>query len=148
MYKPSTCLVVIYFHTYVPIYKTYLLQNRLPRWNHILTQLGFIHNRVPNNRHPVDGVLVGWFTGTPFLRASTKSLYLTQEMSNLDNSENVILVFQWDIYNVLKAWVFCLFGGFFFRLPWYQYKCWVHPRKVVFHYLHQFPNISHRLCGF
>ncbi len=44
-----TYLVVIYFSTYVPIYETYFLQNWFPRWNHILTQLRFIHNWVITN---------------------------------------------------------------------------------------------------
>ncbi len=43
MCKPSY-LVVAYFPNYLPIYETYLLQNWLPRWNQILTQLRFIHN--------------------------------------------------------------------------------------------------------
>jgi hypothetical protein len=46
MYKPSTYLVVTYFPTYRAIYETYFLQNWLPRWNQILTQLKFIHNWV------------------------------------------------------------------------------------------------------
>jgi len=46
MYKPFTYLVVTYFQTYLPIYETYFLQNWLPRWNQILTQLSFIHNWV------------------------------------------------------------------------------------------------------
>jgi len=29
MYKPSTHLVITYFLTYLPIYETYFLQNRL-----------------------------------------------------------------------------------------------------------------------
>jgi len=43
MCKPSY-LVVAYFPNYLSIYETYLLQNWLPRWNQILTQLRFIHN--------------------------------------------------------------------------------------------------------
>ncbi len=46
MCKPSIYLVVTYFPTYLPIYETYLLQNWLPRWNRILTQLRFIYNWV------------------------------------------------------------------------------------------------------
>ncbi len=46
MYKPSTYLEVAYFPTYLPMYETYFLQNWLPRWNQILTQLRFIHNWV------------------------------------------------------------------------------------------------------
>jgi hypothetical protein len=58
MYKPSTYLVVTYFPTYLPMYETYLLQNWLPRWNQILTQLKFIHNWV------ITGIqwMVCWFT--------------------------------------------------------------------------------------
>jgi len=44
MYKPSTYLVVTYFPTYLPIYETYFLQNWLPKFNQILTQLRFSHN--------------------------------------------------------------------------------------------------------
>jgi hypothetical protein len=44
VYKPSNYLVVIYLPTYK--YETYFLANWLPRWNHILTQLKFIHNWV------------------------------------------------------------------------------------------------------
>jgi hypothetical protein len=54
MYEPCTYLVVTYFPTSLPMYGTYFLQNWLPRWNRILTELRFIHNG-----HPVDGVLVG-----------------------------------------------------------------------------------------
>ncbi len=46
MYKASTYLVGTYFPTYLPTYETYFLQNWLPRWNWILTQLRFIHNWV------------------------------------------------------------------------------------------------------
>ncbi len=46
MYKPFTYLIVTYFATYLPIYETYFLHNWLPRWNHILTHLRFIHNWV------------------------------------------------------------------------------------------------------
>jgi len=71
MYKPFMYLVEIYLVTYfltnLPIYETYyFLQNRLRRWNQILTQLRFIHNRVimgiqwmSDNEHPMDGALVG-----------------------------------------------------------------------------------------
>jgi hypothetical protein len=44
MYKPSIYLVVTYFLTYLPTHETYFLQNWLPSWNQILTQLRFIHN--------------------------------------------------------------------------------------------------------
>jgi hypothetical protein len=44
MFKPSTYLVVTYFLTYAPIYMTYFITDELPRWNHSLTQLMFIHN--------------------------------------------------------------------------------------------------------
>ncbi len=46
MYKPSTHLVVTYFPTDLPIYETLFLQDSLPRWNQILTQLRFIDNWV------------------------------------------------------------------------------------------------------
>jgi len=46
MYKLPTYLVVTYSPPYLPIHDTYFLQNWLPRWNQILTQLRFIHNWV------------------------------------------------------------------------------------------------------
>ncbi len=46
MYKPSTYLVITYFPTYLPTYETYFLQNWLPRWNQILTQVRFNQNWV------------------------------------------------------------------------------------------------------
>ncbi len=46
MYNPFTFLVVAYFLTYLPIFETYFLQQLLPRWNQILTQLRFIHSWV------------------------------------------------------------------------------------------------------
>ncbi len=52
MYKPSIDLEVAYFPTYLPIYETYCLQDWLPRWNQMLTQLRYIHNWVIT-----DGVL-------------------------------------------------------------------------------------------
>jgi len=42
----ETFLLLTYFPTYLPIYRTYFFHNGLQRWNHILTQLKFIHNRV------------------------------------------------------------------------------------------------------
>jgi hypothetical protein len=64
MFKPSTYLVIAYFPTYL---STNFLQNWLPRWNQILTQLKFIH-KLSNNSHPADGALVGagslWPTST------------------------------------------------------------------------------------
>ncbi len=57
MYKPSTYLVVTYFPTYLPIYDTYFLQNWLPRFNQILTQLRFTTS---NSGHLVDGAGSLW----------------------------------------------------------------------------------------
>jgi hypothetical protein len=45
-YNPRLALVVTCFLIYVPIYETYFIQNQLPRWNQILTQLRFMHNWV------------------------------------------------------------------------------------------------------
>jgi len=40
MYKPIySPSIITLFPTYVPIFETYFLQNLLPRWNQILTQL-------------------------------------------------------------------------------------------------------------
>jgi hypothetical protein len=58
MYKPSTYLVVTFFFTDLPMYETYFLQNWLPRSNQRLTQFE-VHPQLSNNRHPVDGALVG-----------------------------------------------------------------------------------------
>jgi hypothetical protein len=35
------------------MYESYFLQNWLPRWNQILTQLVEVHPQLSNNRHPV-----------------------------------------------------------------------------------------------
>jgi hypothetical protein len=66
MYKPSIYRVVAYFPTYLLVYKTYFLQIWLPRWNQILTQVE-VHPKLSNNRHPVDGALMGpgWLCGMP-----------------------------------------------------------------------------------
>jgi hypothetical protein len=39
MYKSFTYLEEVYFPTYLSNYETYFLQNWLPRWNQILTQV-------------------------------------------------------------------------------------------------------------
>jgi hypothetical protein len=39
-------LEVAYFPTYLPMFETYFLQNWLPRWDQIVTQLRFIRNWV------------------------------------------------------------------------------------------------------
>jgi hypothetical protein len=47
MYRPSMSYIVItHVPTYLPTCETYFVQNWLPRWNQILTQLRFIHNWV------------------------------------------------------------------------------------------------------
>jgi hypothetical protein len=55
MYKPSTYLVVTYFPTYVPIYETlYWFAKVKPNINSVE-----VYPQLSNNRHPVDGALVG-----------------------------------------------------------------------------------------
>jgi hypothetical protein len=77
MYKPSSHLVVTYFPTYLPTYiwDLYFLQNWLPRWNQILTQLMFIHNWVPN-KGPLFKLLLinedGWTEDVCFFPPPTK----------------------------------------------------------------------------
>jgi len=69
MYKPSTYLEVVYFPTYLPIYETYFLQNWLPRWNQILTQLRFIHNWVITD---IQWMVRWWVAGSLWLMQWTK----------------------------------------------------------------------------
>jgi hypothetical protein len=58
MYKACNYLVITYFLTYLPIYEIYFVQNWLPTWNQILTQLWINHNWV------IMGTewMVYWFT--------------------------------------------------------------------------------------
>jgi hypothetical protein len=58
MYKPSTYLIVTYFPTYLPIYETYFLQSLLTKVKPNINSVE-VHPQLSNNRHPVDGVLVG-----------------------------------------------------------------------------------------
>jgi hypothetical protein len=61
LFKSSNYLVIAYFPTHVPTYRTYFLLNGLARWNQILlTLLKFIHNCcwVIMSIHPVDGGLI------------------------------------------------------------------------------------------
>jgi len=58
MDKPSTYLVVTHFPTYLPIcwdlFPTELVTKVKPNMNWVM-----IHPQVSNDRHPMDGVLVG-----------------------------------------------------------------------------------------
>ncbi len=58
MYKPSTYLVITYFPTYLPIYKTYFLRNWLPQVKQNLNSVE-VHPQLSNSGHPLDGALVG-----------------------------------------------------------------------------------------
>jgi hypothetical protein len=92
MYKPYIYLPSNYLLSYLStsIYETYLLQNCLPRWNQILTRLGFIHNWRYNG-HPEDGALVGarslwpqgwggnWDSNSPTLVATCIHLQLIKD---------------------------------------------------------------------
>jgi hypothetical protein len=59
MYKPSTCLVVTYFPTYLPIYdETLFLQNLVTKVKPNINSVE-VHPELSYNGHPVDGALVG-----------------------------------------------------------------------------------------
>ncbi len=62
MYKKSTYLIVTYFPTYLPtylpMYETYFLENRVTKVKPNINSVE-VHPQLSNNRHPVDGVLVG-----------------------------------------------------------------------------------------
>jgi len=58
MYKPSMYLVVTYFSTYLPTHETYLPQNWVTKVKPNINSVQ-VPPHLSNNRHPVDGVLVG-----------------------------------------------------------------------------------------
>jgi hypothetical protein len=58
MCKPSTYLVVTYFHTYLPIDETYFLQNWVSKVKPNIDSVE-VHPQLSNTGHPVDGALVG-----------------------------------------------------------------------------------------
>jgi len=58
MYKPSTCLVVTYFPTYLAMYETLFLTELVTKVIKNINSLE-IHPLLSNNRHPEDGALVG-----------------------------------------------------------------------------------------
>jgi hypothetical protein len=51
-YLPTNNLVVTYFPTYLPVDKTYFLQNGSPRWNQIFNH-GEVHPQLSHNGHPM-----------------------------------------------------------------------------------------------
>jgi len=58
MYKPSTYLEFAYFLTYLPIYETYFLTELVTKMKPNVNSVE-VHPQLSNNRHPVDGALVG-----------------------------------------------------------------------------------------
>jgi hypothetical protein len=76
-YKPSTYLLITYFHTYLPIYETYFPTQLVTKvkWNINSVE---VHLQLSNNEHPVDGELVGvgsLWPGRYVLRASPAVLF-------------------------------------------------------------------------
>jgi hypothetical protein len=59
MYKPSPYLVRTYFPTYLPMYETYIFPTELVTKMKSNINSVEVHPQLSNNRHPVDGVLVG-----------------------------------------------------------------------------------------
>jgi hypothetical protein len=58
MYKVFAYLVVTYFPTYLPIYKTEFLLNCLPKVKPNINSVK-VHPQLSNKKHPVDGALMG-----------------------------------------------------------------------------------------
>jgi hypothetical protein len=58
MYKPSIYLEVAYFLTYLPIYETYFLTELVTKMKPNTNSVE-VHPQLSNNRHPVDGALMG-----------------------------------------------------------------------------------------
>jgi hypothetical protein len=83
MYKPSPYLVITYFPTYLPMYETYFLTELVTKMKPNINSVE-VHPQLSNNRHPVDGVLVGAgsFMSFSFTLASNYS-HGTQPVSNI-----------------------------------------------------------------
>jgi hypothetical protein len=58
MYKPRTYLVVTYFPSCKPMYKTYFLQHLVTKVKPNINSVE-VHPQLSDNRHPVDGALFG-----------------------------------------------------------------------------------------
>jgi hypothetical protein len=58
MYKPSPNLVITYFPTSLPMYETYFLTELVTKMKPNINSVE-VHPQLSNNRHPVDGVLLG-----------------------------------------------------------------------------------------
>ncbi len=58
MCNPSIYLEVAYFLTYLPIYKTYFLTELVTKMKPNTNSVE-VHPQLSNNRHPVDGALMG-----------------------------------------------------------------------------------------
>jgi hypothetical protein len=59
MYKSSTYLIVIYFPTYLPIYMRSIPYQIGYQGETIYTNSVEVHPQLSNNRHLVDGVVMG-----------------------------------------------------------------------------------------
>jgi hypothetical protein len=58
MYKPSTYLEIAYFPAYLPISETNFPTELVTKVKPNITSVE-VHPQLSNNRHPVDGALVG-----------------------------------------------------------------------------------------
>jgi hypothetical protein len=58
MDKPSTYLLITYFPTYLAISETYFLTELVNKAKPNIISVE-VHSQLSNNRHPVDGALVG-----------------------------------------------------------------------------------------
>jgi hypothetical protein len=57
MYKPSTCLLITYFPTYLAIYETYFLTELVIKVKPNINSVE-VHPELSSNGHPVDAALV------------------------------------------------------------------------------------------
>ncbi len=77
MYKPSTYLVITYLPTYPPMYQTYFFFTELVTKVKPNIDLVEVHPQLSNNKHLVDGALVGADLPWPRQRTGVSALSLS-----------------------------------------------------------------------
>jgi len=121
MCKPSTYLVITYFFKILCMYETCFIQNWLPRWNQILTQLRFIHNWVIIGIQCMVHwhVLVDCGTNEAILKLNSnfnklykKKLHMLKFSKGYFSSRNFLCEGKWSIfwniweYSTCQNWIF------------------------------------------